>query len=84
MNLMYSSGFIQSLSAYDCHKKASLCHGPNLGYETRTAEFWSLFGPILLTVLPSLPFGMVMSILCHCVGEVWDLLFHFDFIRDCS
>lgn len=29
-------------------------------------------------------FGMVMSILCYCVVEVWGLLFHFDFIRDCS
>ena len=35
-----------------------------------------------LTVLPILPFGVVMYILCHCMLEVCNLLFDFDFIGD--
>ena len=32
-----------------------------------------------LTMLPFLLCGMVMYILCHCMLEVCDLLFYFDF-----
>lgn len=32
-----------------------------------------------LTVLPSLPFGIVMSVLCHCILEMYILLFYLDF-----
>lgn len=34
-----------------------------------------------LTMLPSLSFGMVMYILCHCMFKVCDLLFDFDVCR---
>jgi hypothetical protein len=35
-----------------------------------------------LTVLPPLSFGMVMDILSHCMLDVCDLLFDFDFTGD--
>ena len=37
-----------------------------------------------LSMIPFLHFRMVMYILCYCVLEVCDLLFHFDFTRDYS
>jgi len=37
-----------------------------------------------LTVLPFIPFGMVVYILCHYMLEIRGLLFYFDFIDDYS
>ena len=37
-----------------------------------------------LTILPFLSFGMVLNILSHCMLEVCDLLFDFDFIEGYS
>ena len=35
--------------------------------------------PQFLTMLFSLPFAMIIYILCHCMLEVWDLVFYFSF-----
>ena len=44
-----------------------------------SVDFFQCF----LAIFPSLHFGMVMYILCHChyMLEVYDLLFDFDFYR---
>ena len=44
------------------------------------AGFQLYLNQYFLTMSPSLCFGMVMSILCHCMLEVCDMLFDFDFI----
>ncbi|EGW10137.1 hypothetical protein I79_024307 [Cricetulus griseus] len=48
--------------------------------EMQSLEFTQLiFGLSLIPYfLIMFPFGMVMYILCHCILEVCDLLFHFD------
>jgi hypothetical protein len=56
--------------------------------EIQRLEFAQLVFSLALVqyFLPSLQFGIMMYILCHCMLEVCDLFFFFDFdiIGDCS
>lgn len=56
-------------------------HALSLGREIQCgvcpASFCSCCVPVSPHYDPTLLFGMVMYILCHCVGEVCDLLFDF-------
>lgn len=52
--------------------------------DTQNLEFAGLvfalaLAQYFLIVLPVLPSGMVMNVLCHCMLEVCDLTFDFDF-----
>ena len=44
-------------------------------------DFWSYFGLVLPHCVPFYFFSLGMYILYHCIVEVCDLLFHFDFSR---
>lgn len=46
-----------------------------LGFSLSLAQYF-------LTVLPSLPVGMVMYILCHCMLEICGLLFYSGLLGD--
>jgi hypothetical protein len=51
----------------------------SLPAEVGTTVFGLALVQYFLTMLSFLPFRMVMGILCHCILEVCDLLFNFDF-----
>ena len=65
---------------------AEVCRALTSDMEMQSLCSWVsfLFGQVFLTMLPFLPFGMIMYILCPCILEVCDLLSHFDFIGDYS
>ena len=48
------------------------------------AGFGLVLVQIFFTMILFLPFGIVMYILCHCMLEIHDLVFHFDFTADYS
>lgn len=44
--------------------------------------FRSWFVPYFLTMLPFVPFGMIVHILCHHILDVCNLIFFFNLIGD--
>ena len=62
------------------------CSGDGQGFQSYTelgifpAGFWCCLFQYFLSMFPHLSFGMLMYIRCHCMLEVCDLLFDFDFL----
>lgn len=78
---------------YVAFKKTERCWGNeecfDIRHEIQNLEFTLMtFGLALvryfLILLPLLPFGMTICILCHFILEVCDPLIDFDFIGGCS
>jgi hypothetical protein len=53
-------------------------------FGVRPAVFQSCLIQYFLIMFSFFPFGMAMYILCHYMLKACDLIFHFDFIGDCS